>query len=201
MIVQTVFLILTTPQFRFLLSFVLFFGLTLLSFVLVKKTPIYIYLYIGLIVAILYVLFPIALGINHNRIDFYPKAFSRDQIVIPKSNSNLIVTIILGAVILILLVILFLNHSSKKKKLSSFESNINELKDRLVHDTDIQNQSIRHHETQLKDARQIIALLESKNSDITKQYSEEVSLTAVQITDYQNDLKTANSVRIKLGQI
>jgi flagellar biosynthesis regulator FlbT len=110
---------------------------------------------------------------------------------IPKSNSNLIVTIILGAIILILIVVLFLNHSSKKKKLSSFESTINELKDRLVHDTDIQNQSIRHHETQLNDARQIIALLESKNSDITKQYSEEASLTAAQITDYQNDLKTA----------
>jgi hypothetical protein len=89
MIVQIVFLILTAPQFRFLLSFVLFFGLTLLSFVLVKKTPIYISLYVGLIVASLYVIFPIAPGINHNRVDFYPKSFSLSQIVIPKSNSNL----------------------------------------------------------------------------------------------------------------
>ena len=89
MIVQIVFLILTAPQFRFLLSFVMFFGLTLLSFVLVKKTPIYLSLYIGLIVASLYIIFPIALGINHNRVDFYPKSFSLSQIVIPKSNSNL----------------------------------------------------------------------------------------------------------------
>jgi len=89
MIVQILFLILTAPQFRFLLSFILFFGLTLLSFVLVKKKPIYISLYIGLIFASLYVIFPIALGINHSRVDFYPQAFSIDQIVIPKSNSNL----------------------------------------------------------------------------------------------------------------
>ena len=89
MIVQIVFLILTAPQFRFLLSFVMFFGLTLLSFVLVKKTPIYLSLYIGLIVASLYIIFPIALGINHNRVDFYPKSFSLSQIVIPKSNCNL----------------------------------------------------------------------------------------------------------------
>ena len=89
MIVQIVFLIFTAPQFRFLLPFLLFFGLTLLSFVLVKKTPIYISLYIGLIIASLYVLFPIALGINHNRVDFYPKSFSLSQIVLPKSNSNL----------------------------------------------------------------------------------------------------------------
>lgn len=89
MIVQIVFLILTAPQFRFLLSFLMFFGLTLLSFVLVKNTPIYISLYIGLFVAILYVTFPIAIGINHNRVDFYPKSISLSQIVIPKSNSNL----------------------------------------------------------------------------------------------------------------
>ncbi len=89
MIAQIVFLILTTPQLRFLLSFLLFFGLTLLSFVLVKKTPIYISLYIGLIAASLYVMLPIALGINHHRVDFYPKAFSLSQIIIPKSNSNL----------------------------------------------------------------------------------------------------------------
>jgi len=67
----------------------MFFGLTLLSFVLVKNTPIYISLYIGLFVAILYVTFPIAIGINHNRVDFYPKSISLSQIVIPKSNSNL----------------------------------------------------------------------------------------------------------------
>lgn len=89
MIIQIVFLILTAPQFRFILSFVLFFGLTLFSFVLVKKTPICIGLYIGLIVASLYVIFPIAIGINHSRVDFYPKSFSLSQIVIPKSNSNL----------------------------------------------------------------------------------------------------------------
>ena len=89
MIVQIVFLILTTPQFRFLLSFVLFFGLTLLSFVLVKKTAVYLSLYCGLIVASIYVLFPIEIGINHNRVDFYPRSFSLSQIVIPKSNSNL----------------------------------------------------------------------------------------------------------------
>jgi hypothetical protein len=89
MIVQIVFLILTTPQFRFLLSFVLFFGLTLLSFVLVKKNPIYISLYLGLIVAGFYVFFPINIGINHNRVDFYPRSFSLSQIAIPKSNSNL----------------------------------------------------------------------------------------------------------------
>ena len=89
MIVQIVFLILTTPQFRFLLSFVLFFGLTLLSFVLVKKNPIYISLYLGLIVVGFYVFFPINIGINHNRVDFYPRSFSLSQIAIPKSNSNL----------------------------------------------------------------------------------------------------------------
>ena len=89
MIVQIVFLILTAPQFRFLLSFLLFFVLTLLSFVLVKKTTIYVSLYSGLFVAILYVIFPIAIGINHSRVNFYPKSFSLAQMVSPKSNSNL----------------------------------------------------------------------------------------------------------------
>lgn len=110
---------------------------------------------------------------------------------IPKSNSNLIITIILGALILILLVILFLNHSSKKKKLSSFESTINELKDRLVHDTDIQNQSIRHHETQLLEARNRIISLESNNSSLIKQYSGNLELIDQQISEYQSDLKLA----------
>lgn len=110
---------------------------------------------------------------------------------IPKSNSNLIITIILGALILILLVILFLNHSSKQKKLSSFESSINELKDRLVHDTDIQNQSIRHHETQLLEARNRIISLESNNSSLIKQYSDNLELIDQQISEYQSDLKLA----------
>lgn len=89
MIVQIVFLIFTTPQFRFLLSFLLFFALTILSFVLVKKKLIYISLYLGLIVAGFYIVFPINIGINHNRVDFHPKVFSVNQIVFPKSNSNL----------------------------------------------------------------------------------------------------------------
>ncbi|MFM1998702.1 MAG: hypothetical protein RL204_649 [Bacteroidota bacterium] len=110
---------------------------------------------------------------------------------IPKSNSNLIITIILGAVILILLVILFLSHSSKMKKLSSSESTIKELKDRLMHDTDIQNQSIRHHETQLLEARNRIISLESNNSSLIKQYSGNLELIDQQISEYQSDLKLA----------
>lgn len=110
---------------------------------------------------------------------------------IPKSNLNLIISIILGAIVLILCVILFLFNSISKKKQRSFQDTIVELKDRLAHDTGIQSQSIRHHETQLLEARNRIISLESKNSGLIKQYSENLELIDTQLSEYHSDIKNA----------
>lgn len=89
MITQIVFLVATTPQHRFVLPFLLFFGLLLFSLLLAKKTPIYVTLYTVLALASIFVLFPTAIGKNHSQIDFYPAKFSLSQLVLPQQNSNL----------------------------------------------------------------------------------------------------------------
>ncbi len=89
MILQLLFLIVTTPQYRFVLSFVVFFGLLLVSLVLSKKNTIYSTLFLSLIVSSYFILFPKPISQNHNRINFKPTTFTRTQSIIPQSNSNL----------------------------------------------------------------------------------------------------------------
>ena len=89
MVLQLLFLIVTTPQYRFVLSFVVFFGLLLVSLVMTKKNPIYFTLYLSFIASSYFILIPKPMGQNHNRINFKPTSFSMTQSLIPQSNSNL----------------------------------------------------------------------------------------------------------------
>jgi hypothetical protein len=89
MAIQLCFLALTSPQNRFIVAFVLFFSLLLLSLFLQKETTIYYTFYCSLILVFLSVLYPIQLGENHQRMDFKTSSFSYTQFVYPKSNSNL----------------------------------------------------------------------------------------------------------------
>jgi hypothetical protein len=110
---------------------------------------------------------------------------------VPKSNPNWILFIASFVVIGILLGLLLLLNSSKNKKYKALESTISNLKERSEHDNSVQNQSIRHHEIQLSEARKRIESLESKNGSLIKQYSENFELLDQQVAEYQSDLKAA----------
>ena len=89
MVLQLLFLIVSTPQYRFVLSFVVFFGLLLVSLVLTKKNPIYFTLFLSFIASSYFILFPKPMGQNHNRINFKTTSLSMTESIIPQSNSNL----------------------------------------------------------------------------------------------------------------
>jgi hypothetical protein len=110
---------------------------------------------------------------------------------VPKSNFNLILLVAGYVAVGILIVLLIMLNSSKNKKYRALESTISNLKERSEHDASVQNQSIRHHETQLSEARNRIISLESKNSSLIKQYSENLELLDQQTTEFQSDLKSA----------
>ncbi len=89
MVLQLLYLIATTPQYRFILSFVVFFGLMVIAPILTKKNLIYFTLYVSFIASSYFILFPKPISQNHNQINFKPTTFTKTQSIIPQSNSNL----------------------------------------------------------------------------------------------------------------
>jgi hypothetical protein len=108
-----------------------------------------------------------------------------------KSNMPVFALIGLGCIASLLGLLIIFISSKKNKRITGLEQKLTELERRSIHDVDVQSQSIRHHEIQLLDARKKIESLETKNSDLIKQYSKNFELLDTQITDYQLDLKTA----------
>ena len=108
-----------------------------------------------------------------------------------KSNMPVFALIGLGCIASLLGLLIIFISSKKNKRITGLEQKLTELERRSIHDVDVQSQSIRHHEIQLLDARKKIESLETKNSDLIKQYSKNFELLDTQIADYQLDLKTA----------
>ena len=109
----------------------------------------------------------------------------------PKSNLNSIVLIIASAIILVLVFVIVLVITKKNKAIQALKSSMNEIEDRSNHDAHVQNQSIRHHETQLQEARQSIQALQLQNSSQIKQFDLGMQELDQNMAEFQNDLKLA----------
>lgn len=89
MVTQTILLVCTTPQIRFLLPHLLFFSLLILS-PIVKNIPMIKYILLtSLCLAVVMYFFPLIIGQNSHRLGLEPKSFSLTQLLYPNPNSNL----------------------------------------------------------------------------------------------------------------
>lgn len=91
MLLQLAFLILTSPQYRFIIHFVLFFGCVILSCVLRKKQLILYFFYVSLIPIVYFIVVPIKSNTQvKNKLFDQKTRFSVVNIFIPHKNSNLV---------------------------------------------------------------------------------------------------------------
>jgi hypothetical protein len=89
MILQLVFLWFTSPQFRFMMPFVLLFSLMLVSVFIYKEETIFSAIFFTFSAAFFLLLFPPKMGRNQQKISFNEHSFSYHQLVFPNKNSNL----------------------------------------------------------------------------------------------------------------
>ena len=90
MLIQLVFLFLTSPQYRFILNFVLFFGFIIISCLISKKQIITYFLYLSIIPIAYFIAFPIKTYNKINNNTFIETRYSlNENIFIPHEKSNL----------------------------------------------------------------------------------------------------------------
>jgi len=90
MLIQLVFLFLTSPQYRFILNFVLFFGFIIISCLISKRQIITYFLYLSIIPIVYSIVFPIKTYNKINNKLFKETSYSLNKnIFIPHKKSNL----------------------------------------------------------------------------------------------------------------
>lgn len=90
MLIQLIFLFLTSPQYRFILNFVLFFGFIMVSCLISKRKTITFFLYLSLIPVLFLIVFPIKTYSKNNTKIFKEASFSLiENLLIPQKKSNL----------------------------------------------------------------------------------------------------------------
>lgn len=90
MLIQLVFLFLTSPQYRFIFNFVLFFGFIIISCLISKRQIITYFLYLSIIPIVYSIVFPIKTYNKINNKIFKEASYSfNGNLFIPHKNSNL----------------------------------------------------------------------------------------------------------------
>jgi hypothetical protein len=90
MLIQLIFLFLTSPQYRFILNFVLFFGFIMVSCLISKRKTITFFLYLSLIPILFLIVFPIKTYSKNNTKIFKEASFSLiENLLIPQKKSSL----------------------------------------------------------------------------------------------------------------
>ena len=89
MVFQFIFIWYTSPQFRFMIPFILLFCLLLLSLVIRVEKTIYSAFFGSFFLIGLLLIFPPKLGQHHTKIKFTSDSFSSHQLLYPNPNSNL----------------------------------------------------------------------------------------------------------------
>jgi hypothetical protein len=89
MVIQVIFLFATSPHYRFVLSFLVFFGLLLISPWFRHKKQLENALLLSLVPLFFIVLYPLKIETQNNIIVFNSTSFSGNQIIFPSKNSNL----------------------------------------------------------------------------------------------------------------
>jgi hypothetical protein len=89
MVFQFVFIWFTSPQFRFMIPFILLFCLLLLSLVIRVEKSIHVALFGSFFVIGLLLMFPPKLGQHHTKMTFISRSFTSHQLLYPNPNSNL----------------------------------------------------------------------------------------------------------------
>lgn len=90
MIVQLIVLAASSPQYRFFLNFILLFGITIASLIIMKLKIMKLALYLSTIIAAIILFFPLNISsITDNRATQIIHVFAFKNIIVPESNSNL----------------------------------------------------------------------------------------------------------------
>lgn len=89
MVLQLAFLWFTSPQFRFMIPFLLLFGLVIFSVLMNKEKTIFRVMFCSFSAAFFLLLFPPKLGRNQQKLNFNEHSFSYHRLVFPNENSNL----------------------------------------------------------------------------------------------------------------
>jgi len=94
MVFQFIFIWYTSPQFRFMIPFILLFCLLLLSLIIRVEKTIYTALFGSFFLIGLLLIFPPKLGQFHTKIKFTSDSFTSHQLLYPNPNSNLKTTFV-----------------------------------------------------------------------------------------------------------
>lgn len=89
LVLELVYIAFTSPQFRFIIPFVLFFALVLLSILIQNGNLIYKLFWSTWILAFLLWLFPLQMRTHQEKLASHSEGFSTQKVIFPDENSNL----------------------------------------------------------------------------------------------------------------